>query len=79
MLCHTDPATPLPEEAIHNVYEIPSIEHTIRYVHAASGFPTKSTWIKSIHNRNYLTWPLITVTNVHNHFPESEDTQKGHM
>ena len=76
---YTDPATPSPEEAIHNLYELPSIERTIRYLHAASGLPTKSTWIKIIRNRNYLTWPLIIVTNSHKHFPESEETQKGHM
>ena len=67
-LFHTDPDTPSPEEAIHNVYNLPSIEHTIRYLHATAGFPTKSTRIKSIRNRNYLAWPLITVTNVHKHF-----------
>ena len=79
VLCHTDPAAPSPEEEIHNVYKLPSIELTIRYLHAAAGFQTKSTCIKSICNRNCLTWPLITVTNVQKHFPESEETQKGHM
>ena len=78
-MCHTNPATPSTEEAIHNFYELPSIERTIRYLHASAGFPTKYTWIKSICNRYYLTWPLITVINVHKHFPESEETQKGHM
>eukprot|EP00804_Cyclotella_cryptica_P018153 CCRYP_005920-RA/>CCRYP_005920-RA protein AED:0.42 eAED:0.42 QI:0/0/0/1/1/1/2/0/162 len=29
--------------------------------------------------RNYSTWPLITVKNVHKHFPQSEETQQGHM
>ena len=78
-LCHTNLATVSPKEEIHNVYELPSIERTIRYFHAAAGFPIKYTWIKSIRNGNYLTWPLTTVTNVHKHFPESEETQKGHM
>ena len=78
-LCHTDPATLSPEEAIHNVYELPNIERTIRYLHAASGFPTKSNLIKSIRIGGYLTCPLITETNVHKHFLESEETQKSHM
>ena len=30
-------------------------------------------------SRNFLTWPLITVKNVNKHFPESEETQKGHQ
>ena len=74
-----DPAIPSAEEAIHNVYELPSIERTIRYLHAAAELQNKATWINSIINGNYLTWPLITVKNVNKHFPESEETQNGHM
>ena len=66
-------------EYIHNVYELPSIEPTIRYLHAAAGFPVKATWLKAIRNGNYSTWPLINVKNVAKHFPESEETQFGHM
>ena len=36
-------------------------------------------WIKSIRNCNYLTWPLLAIWNVNSHFPESQETQKGHM
>ena len=36
-------------------------------------------WIKIIRNGNYLTWPLITVKKLNRHFPESEETHKGHM
>ena len=68
-----------PSEAINNVYELPSIERAVRYLHGAAGFPTKATWLKSIRAGNYLTWPLITVKHVHKYFPESEETQKGHM
>ena len=56
-------------ETINNVYELPSLAHTFRYLHAAAGFPTKSTWIKSIRNGNYLTWPLLAIYNVNRHFP----------
>jgi hypothetical protein len=28
---------------IHNVYKLPSLEPTVRYLHAAAGFPQKST------------------------------------
>eukprot|EP00804_Cyclotella_cryptica_P002412 CCRYP_004109-RA/>CCRYP_004109-RA protein AED:0.25 eAED:0.31 QI:0/0/0/1/0.33/0.25/4/0/631 len=64
---------------ILNVYELPSIEQSIRYLHAAAGFPTKSTWLAAIRKGNYSTWPLITVKNAHKHFPQSEETQQGHM
>eukprot|EP00804_Cyclotella_cryptica_P009053 CCRYP_003151-RA/>CCRYP_003151-RA protein AED:0.23 eAED:0.28 QI:0/0/0/1/0/0/3/0/973 len=55
------------------------IEQSIRYLHAAAGFPTKSTWLAAIRKGNYSTWPLITVKSVHKHFPQSEETQQGHM
>ena len=61
-----------------NVYSLPSIPQTIRYLHAAAGFPTKDSWIKAIKNGNYKTWPGITAEAVNKHFPESVETQKGH-
>ncbi len=35
-------------EYIHNVYELPSLEPTIRYLHAAAGFSPKSAWLKAV-------------------------------
>ena len=66
-------------ETINNVYELPIMARAVLYLHAASGFPTKATWLKSIRNGNYLTWPRITIQNVNRHFLESEETQKSHM
>ena len=67
------------EETINNVYDIPILVRTVQYLHAAAGFPTKATWIKIIQNGNYLTWPLLDIKDVNKNFPESENTQKGHM
>ncbi len=66
-------------EYIHNVYELPSIEPTIRYLHAAAGFLVEETWLKAVRGGNYSTWPLINITNVAHYFPESDEMQKGHM
>ena len=66
-------------DTMNNVYELPSIEQSIRYLHAAAGYPVKSTWLKAIRQGNYTSWPLINVKNVNKHFPESEETQFGHM
>jgi hypothetical protein len=44
-----------------------------------AGLPTKASWLKAIRKGNYLSWPLINVKNVAKYFPESEETQKGHM
>ena len=75
----SNPHRPNPTEAINNVYKLPSIEKAVRYLHGAAGFSTKATWLKSIHNGNYLSWHLANVRNVNNFVPESEETQEGHM
>jgi len=67
------------QETAANVYNLPSMLQTVRYLHAAAGFPTKDSWIKAIENGNYKTWPGITSKTVNKHFPESIETQKGHM
>ena len=65
-------------EAINNVYELKTQPELIRYLHACAGFPTKPPWIKAIKNRQYASWPGLTVNAVAKHFPESEETMKGH-
>jgi hypothetical protein len=62
-----------------NACSLPSIGQTIKYLHAAAGYPMEETWIKSIQAENYNTWPSLTITNAHKHHPESKETQKGHM
>eukprot|EP00804_Cyclotella_cryptica_P000067 CCRYP_013730-RA/>CCRYP_013730-RA protein AED:0.38 eAED:0.38 QI:0/-1/0/1/-1/1/1/0/252 len=49
------------------------------YLHGAAGFPNKSTWLATICNENNSTWTLINNENANKHFPESEETQQGHM
>jgi len=67
------------QEYLHNVYELPSVEPTIRNLHGAAGFPTKTSWLKAIHKGNYLSWPLINVKNIAKYFSESKETQKEQM
>jgi hypothetical protein len=66
-------------EYLHNVYELPSLEPTARYLHATAGFPPKATWLKAIQQGNYSTWPLINIKNVAKYFLKLEETQMGHM
>jgi hypothetical protein len=44
----------------------------------AAGFPTKPLWLKAIKNRQYASWLGLTWEAVNKHFPESEETLKGH-
>ncbi len=64
---------------VANVYGIPSINQTIKYLHAAAGYPVEDTWVKAINAGNYTTWPGLTATVARKHFPESNKTQKEHM
>jgi hypothetical protein len=43
------------------------------------GFLVEETWLKAVQWVSYNSLPLINVTNVACYFPESEETQKGHM
>ncbi len=67
------------KEGVNHAYDLPSISQTVRYLHAAAGYPTKATWTKAIKAGNFNTWPTITPATVNCHFPESDKTQKGHM
>ena len=71
--------TEAPTNTINNVYELPSIEHAVRNLHGAAVFATKTTWLKAIRSGTFVSWPLINVKHVNKYFPESEETQKGHM
>ena len=67
------------EDAIANVYELPSAEKSIQYIHSCAGLTTKSYSIKAIKGGNYATWPNLTAEAVKQHFPESNETNQGHM
>jgi hypothetical protein len=70
---------PLANKAAMNLYELPSTKEVIRFQHAALGFPTKATLLTAICHKNIITFPGMTQENVSKFFPESKETQKGHM
>ncbi|KAL7502358.1 hypothetical protein ACHAXN_001427 [Cyclotella atomus] len=67
------------DEVTSNVHDLPSTERVIRMLHAAAGFPAKATWIEAIKKGFYASWPMINARTANKYFPESEETQKGHM
>jgi hypothetical protein len=62
-----------------NVYDLPTTPEIIRFLHAALGFPTKPTLLAAIRNKQLTTFPGLTVEAANKHFPDSDETQKGHM
>ena len=67
---------PIPSEAAQNVYELPSTEKVVRYLHAALGYPTKATFTKAIHQKWLLSWPQLTEGAVNEFFPETGEHRK---
>ena len=66
-------------EVATNVYEPPSTKEVVRFLHAALGFTTKQTLLAAIRNNQLTSFPGLTTEAVSRHFPESDETQKGHM
>jgi hypothetical protein len=62
-----------------NVYDLPSTEQGIKWMHAVCGYPVKATWLKAIAAGNFIGWPLLTVQNVKKYYPETTETPKGHL
>ena len=62
-----------------SVYNLPSKAESIKYLHAALGFPSKETLLAASRLGFLTSWPGLNVTSINKHFPESVETQKGHM
>ena len=69
---------PPPVNQILNVFESKTNPELVRYYHAAAEFPTKPSWLAAIKNGYYNSWTGLNPTVVTKHFPESEETWKGH-
>ena len=50
-----------------------------QYLHAACFSPVISTWIKTINNNNFITWPGLTAELIKKHLPVSSSTVQGHL
>jgi len=61
------------------IFVLPNSRQTLLYFHAAAGFPTKESFLEAVRAGNYATWPGLTTTLIAKHFPDSDETQKGHM
>ncbi len=63
----------------NSVYDLPSTEEAIKWMHAVCGYPVKSTCLKAIKPGNFIGWPLLTEQNVAKYYPETTETPKGHL
>jgi hypothetical protein len=66
-------------DAANAIFDLPNSRQSLMYFHAAAGFPTKETIMDAVRAGNYATWSGLTTTLISKHFPNSNETQKGHM
>ena len=66
-------------ERANSVYDLPSVEQGIKWMHAVCGYPVKSTWLKAIKAGNFQGWPLLNQRNVNKYYPDTAETPKGHL
>ena len=74
---YTTTSQKIPEAS--NVYDLPSMEALVRYMHAAAGSPVRYTWLKAIKNGNFNSWPGLNYNNAAKYCPQSIEKLKGHM
>ena len=43
----------------NSVYDLPSTEEAMQWMHATRGYPVKSMWLKAITAGNFTGWPII--------------------
>ncbi len=55
----------------NSVYDLPSTEQAIKWMHAIRGYPVKSTWLKAIKAGNYAGWPMPNERNVQKYIRSS--------
>ena len=63
----------------NSVYDFPTTEEAIKWMHAVCGYPVKLTWIKAIKAGNFTGWPMLNKRNVAKYYPETTKTPKGHL
>ena len=63
----------------YSAYNLPSVAALVRYLHAASGFPVRDTWLRDIKSGNYATWPGINYINDAKYCSDTDETIMGHM
>ena len=66
-------------ERANSVYDLPSVEQGVKWMHAVCGYPVKSTWLKAIKAGNFQGWPLLNERNANKYYPDTAETPKGHL
>ena len=72
------PSTPVHQFSNH-IYDMRTKVDLAKYLHLCAWSPVPDTWIKSIENNFFTTWPGLTSQLVKKHLPKSLPTAQGHL
>jgi hypothetical protein len=61
----------------NTIFNLPNTRQSLLY--HPGGFPPKETFLAAVRVGNYAMWPGLTTTLIHKHFPDFDETQKGHI
>jgi hypothetical protein len=61
------------------IFDLPKTKKSLLYHHALVGFPPKETFLAAVRAGNYATWTGLTTTFILKHFPDLDETKKGHI
>ncbi|KAL7549604.1 hypothetical protein ACHAWF_012876, partial [Thalassiosira exigua] len=64
---------------VNNLFNLPSTEQRVAYIHACLGFPTKAAMLSAARAGRLLSIPFATVANINKFYPETKETPKGHL
>ena len=79
-LTKASPPHPAPIKHYSNhVYDMRTKVDLATYLHLCAWSPVPNTWIKSIENKFFTTWPGLTSQLVKKHLPKSLSTAQGHL
>ena len=76
---HWGPRTPTKQskkflQETNSVYDFPTIDEAIKWMHAVCGYPVKYAWVKEIKAGNFTGWPMLNKRNVAKYYPDTTET-----
>jgi hypothetical protein len=66
-------------EMANAIFGLPNNQQSVLYYHAAAGLHPKETFLDAVRTGNYATWPGLRTQLINKHYPDSDETQRGHM
>ena len=62
-----------------SVYDLPTIEESVIWMHTVCGYSVKSTCIKAIKAVNFTGWPMLNKRNMAKYYLDTTNTPKGNL